>query len=253
MSPQTSDLRVSAFEPLLAPAVLRDRLPLSRAGEHAVSTSRREIEAVLTGQDDRLLVVVGPCSVHDPVAAMEYAHRLKPLADRHSDELLIVMRVYFEKPRSTGGWKGLINDPHLDGTHEVAEGLAMARRAAAGHRRARASRRLRVPGADQSALHRRRHQLGGHRRSHDREPDPSPAGLRHVHADRIQERHRRRRAGRGGWGDGGGPVPGLLRHRRRGPGMRGVHGRQRVRARDPAWRQERPELRQPSRWPRRWR
>ncbi len=127
MSPQTSDLRVSAFEPLLAPAVLRDRLPLSRAGEHAVSTSRREIEAVLTGQDDRLLVVVGPCSVHDPVAAMEYAHRLKPLADRHSDELLIVMRVYFEKPRSTGGWKGLINDPHLDGSHEVAEGLAMAR------------------------------------------------------------------------------------------------------------------------------
>ena len=127
MSPQTSDLRVSAFDPLLAPSVLRDRLPLSPAGEDAVSASRREIEAVLTGQDDRLMVVVGPCSVHDPVAAMEYARRLKPLADKHSDDLLIVMRVYFEKPRSTGGWKGLINDPHLDGTHEVAEGLAMAR------------------------------------------------------------------------------------------------------------------------------
>ncbi len=127
MSPQTSDLRVSAFDALLTPAVLRERLPLSAAGENAVSVGRRDIEAVLSGTDDRLMVVVGPCSVHDPVAAMEYARRLKPLADGHSDELLIVMRVYFEKPRSTGGWKGLINDPHLDGSHEVAEGLAMAR------------------------------------------------------------------------------------------------------------------------------
>ena len=128
MSPQTSDLRISSFDPLLTPAVLRDRLPLSAGGENAVATSRRAIEAVLTGEDDRLMVVVGPCSVHDPEAAMEYARRLKSLADRHADDLLIVMRVYFEKPRSTGGWKGLINDPHLDGTHEVAEGLAMARR-----------------------------------------------------------------------------------------------------------------------------
>jgi 3-deoxy-7-phosphoheptulonate synthase len=127
MSPQTSDLRISAFDPLLAPSVLRDRLPLTTAGEGAVSASRQEIEAILTGQDDRLMVVVGPCSVHDPVAALEYARRLKPLADKHSQDLLIVMRVYFEKPRSTGGWKGLINDPRLDGTHDVAEGLAIAR------------------------------------------------------------------------------------------------------------------------------
>lgn len=127
MSPQTSDLRISGFEPLLSPAVLRDALPLTRAGEDAVSASRREIEAVLTGNDDRLLVVVGPCSVHDPVAALEYARRLAPLAREYADDLLVVMRVYFEKPRSTGGWKGLINDPHLDGTHDVAQGLQMAR------------------------------------------------------------------------------------------------------------------------------
>ncbi|SDO39149.1 3-deoxy-D-arabinoheptulosonate-7-phosphate synthase [Nakamurella panacisegetis] len=127
MSPQTSDLRISSFEPLLSPAVLRDALPLSAAGENSVSASRREVEAILTGTDDRLLVVVGPCSVHDPVAALDYARRLAPLAREHADALLIVMRVYFEKPRSTGGWKGLINDPHLDGTHDVAQGLRMAR------------------------------------------------------------------------------------------------------------------------------
>ncbi|MET3804308.1 3-deoxy-7-phosphoheptulonate synthase [Nakamurella sp. UYEF19] len=127
MSPQTSDLRISSFEPLLSPSVLREMLPLSAAGENSVAASRREIEAVLNGEDDRLMVVVGPCSVHDPVAALEYAGRLAPLAREHTDDLLIVMRVYFEKPRSTGGWKGLINDPHLDGTHDVAEGLRMAR------------------------------------------------------------------------------------------------------------------------------
>lgn len=124
---KTHDLRIRGFEPLPSPADLRARLPLGTEVEGLVTSSRREIEAVLNGEDDRLLVVVGPCSVHDPEAALEYARRLVAEAERHADRLLIVMRVYFEKPRTVAGWKGLINDPHLDGTHRVAEGLELAR------------------------------------------------------------------------------------------------------------------------------
>ncbi|PJJ61457.1 3-deoxy-D-arabinoheptulosonate-7-phosphate synthase [Compostimonas suwonensis] len=124
----TNDLRVTSFEALPSPAELRDELPLTAAHQDLVSASRAAVEAIVRGDDDRLLVVVGPCSVHDPVAALEYARRLAPIAQRHNDRLLIVMRVYFEKPRSTGGWKGLINDPYLDGSHRVADGLRIARK-----------------------------------------------------------------------------------------------------------------------------
>jgi 3-deoxy-7-phosphoheptulonate synthase len=124
----TRDVRVTRIEPLPSPRHLRDSMPLGEVREAFVERSRAEVAAVLRGDDPRLLVVVGPCSVHDPEAALEYARRLAVVAERHRDRLLVVMRVYFEKPRSTGGWKGLINDPHLDGTHRVAEGLAMARR-----------------------------------------------------------------------------------------------------------------------------
>ncbi|GAB3614033.1 3-deoxy-7-phosphoheptulonate synthase [Humibacter ginsengisoli] len=127
-TPSTSNTRVVALEPLPTPAEVRAELPLSADAASLVARSRREIEAVLRGDDPRLLAVVGPCSVHDPDAALDYARRLAVLAREHGDDLLVVMRVYFEKPRSTGGWKGLINDPHLDGTHRVAEGLRMARR-----------------------------------------------------------------------------------------------------------------------------
>jgi 3-deoxy-7-phosphoheptulonate synthase len=128
MNPTTSDTRVVSIEALPTPAEVRAELPLSDSAAALVETSRAEIEAVLRGDDPRLLVVVGPCSVHDPDAALDYARRLAVVAAQHRDDLLIVMRVYFEKPRSTGGWKGLINDPYLDGTHRVAEGLRMARR-----------------------------------------------------------------------------------------------------------------------------
>ncbi|MDO9394956.1 MAG: 3-deoxy-7-phosphoheptulonate synthase, partial [Herbiconiux sp.] len=123
----TDDLRVTRFEPLPTPAELHAELPLSAANEALVAGTRQQIEAILRGDDPRLLLVVGPCSVHDPAAALEYARRLAPVAARVADRALVVMRVYFEKPRSTGGWKGLINDPGLDGSHRVAEGLRVAR------------------------------------------------------------------------------------------------------------------------------
>jgi 3-deoxy-7-phosphoheptulonate synthase len=125
---KTRDLRVANIRPLVSPAILREQLTLSRMASEAVSRSREEILRVLNGNDDRLVVVVGPCSIHDPSAALEYAGRLKELSEELATDLCIVMRVYFEKPRSTVGWKGLINDPHLDGSFAVNEGLYTARR-----------------------------------------------------------------------------------------------------------------------------
>jgi 3-deoxy-7-phosphoheptulonate synthase len=126
--PRVSDTRVVAYEPLLSPAALLDELPLSDAMAAGVERSRIEVRAVLDRTDDRLLVVAGPCSVHDPVPALDYAGRLAGLRDRFADELLVVMRVYFEKPRTVTGWKGLINDPRMDGSHDVHLGLRLARR-----------------------------------------------------------------------------------------------------------------------------
>lgn len=127
MRPQTSDLRIRTARPLLSPAILEEDLPLGEAGAALVHRARREIGDILSGRDDRLIVVVGPCSIHDPAAALDYAKQLKPLADRFARDLLIVMRVYFEKPRTVVGWKGLINDPDLDGSFMVNKGLRLAR------------------------------------------------------------------------------------------------------------------------------
>ncbi len=124
---QTDDLRISGIKPLISPAVLSHHLPLSKTASQIVATSRQESENILKGKDDRLMVVVGPCSIHDPGAAIEYATRLKETSQRFTDDLLIVMRVYFEKPRTTVGWKGLINDPHLDGSFDINHGLHIAR------------------------------------------------------------------------------------------------------------------------------
>lgn len=128
MHQPTSDLRIRAQKPLIAPAVLEDELPLSESGAALIARTRREIAAIITGADDRLLVVVGPCSIHDPVAALEYSAQLRMAADRHARDLLIVMRVYFEKPRTVVGWKGLINDPLLNETYHINTGLRLARR-----------------------------------------------------------------------------------------------------------------------------
>ncbi|SDE41713.1 3-deoxy-7-phosphoheptulonate synthase [Auraticoccus monumenti] len=124
----TADLRVTELSPLPAPDALLADLPVSPSGRAAVERGRSEVAAVLDGLDDRLLVVVGPCSIHDVTAGLEYADRLASLAGTLRDDLLVVMRTYFEKPRTTVGWKGLVNDPHLDGSHDIATGIATARR-----------------------------------------------------------------------------------------------------------------------------
>ena len=128
MHQRTSDLRIRAQKPLIAPAVLEEEIPLSDEGAELVARTRREVASIVTGTDDRLLVVVGPCSIHDPEAALEYAGRLREAAALHPSELLIVMRVYFEKPRTVIGWKGLINDPQLDGSYQINAGLRLARK-----------------------------------------------------------------------------------------------------------------------------
>jgi 3-deoxy-7-phosphoheptulonate synthase len=127
------DQRIAQVVPLMSPALLHHELPLTAELHDGVLESRRQVEAVLNQdglnrRDRRLLVIAGPCSVHDPAAAAEYADRLRAQADRFADDLLIVMRVYFEKPRSTVGWKGFINDPALDGTGDVSTGLRLARK-----------------------------------------------------------------------------------------------------------------------------
>jgi 3-deoxy-7-phosphoheptulonate synthase len=124
----TNNLRVTETVPLPSPNSLKERFPITERAASSVTTARREIEAVLSGADSRAIVIVGPCSIHDPVAAIEYAERLRRLQLQLSDDLLIVMRAYFEKPRTTTGWKGLINDPHLDGTRDVQTGLQHARK-----------------------------------------------------------------------------------------------------------------------------
>ena len=126
-STSTSDRRVRSFRSIPSPDTIRAELPLTSRRALRVQADRDETAAILAGRDDRLLVVVGPCSVHDPIAALDYARRLAPLADDYADRLKIVMRVYFEKPRTTVGWKGLINDPGMDGTYDVERGLRTAR------------------------------------------------------------------------------------------------------------------------------
>ena len=127
MAPHTDDLRIRKLEPLTPPAQLIAELPCDDIVSETVANSRQALHEILHGRDDRLAVVIGPCSIHDPVAAIEYAQRLRPLRDALGADLEIVMRVYFEKPRTTVGWKGLINDPDLDGSFRINDGLRLAR------------------------------------------------------------------------------------------------------------------------------
>jgi len=125
---QTDDLRIEAIREVVAPAEVLKTHPITDQASETVAKTREAVHNILHGKDDRLLVIIGPCSIHDPVAALEYAKRLKDIRQELSDDLLIIMRVYFEKPRTTVGWKGLINDPHLNGSFEINEGLSLARK-----------------------------------------------------------------------------------------------------------------------------
>lgn len=122
------NINVASQEPLITPEALKAEMPLTGKAAETVENGRQAIYDILDGKDHRMFVVVGPCSIHDPKAALEYARKLKKLADEVSDTLLIVMRVYFEKPRTTVGWKGLINDPHLNDTFDIEQGLHIGRR-----------------------------------------------------------------------------------------------------------------------------
>ncbi|MCJ8502716.1 3-deoxy-7-phosphoheptulonate synthase [Desulfatitalea alkaliphila] len=125
---KTYDVRVREFTPLIAPDALKEELPINEASAETVMQGRKVIQEIITRKDPRLMVITGPCSIHDETAAMEYAERLAALQRKVADRLYLVMRVYFEKPRTTVGWKGLINDPHLDGSYDMVTGLKRARK-----------------------------------------------------------------------------------------------------------------------------
>ncbi len=125
---KTDNLRIRGTQEVIPAAALHERLPITQTAAKTVFETRQQIHRILHGEDDRLLVVIGPCSVHDPEAAMEYASRLLAVKKQLADDLLIVMRVYFEKPRTTVGWKGLINDPNLDNSFKINKGLELARK-----------------------------------------------------------------------------------------------------------------------------
>jgi 3-deoxy-7-phosphoheptulonate synthase len=124
---RTNNLNIKGFTEVVAPAELKQVFPQSEASSEFVAKSRQQIIDILTNRDKRLMLVVGPCSIHDPTGALDYARRLAKLSSELKDKLLLVMRVYFEKPRTTVGWKGLINDPDLNGTHQISKGLGVAR------------------------------------------------------------------------------------------------------------------------------
>lgn len=127
MMHKTDDLRIASIKAVTSPAEICEDVPISEKAATTVYETRQAIHNILIGKDDRLMLVIGPCSIHDTVAAVEYASRLQPLMEELKDDLLIVMRVYFEKPRTTVGWKGLINDPDLDGSFHINKGLRLAR------------------------------------------------------------------------------------------------------------------------------
>ncbi|MCH3915982.1 MAG: 3-deoxy-7-phosphoheptulonate synthase [Spirochaetia bacterium] len=127
MSTGNIDIRIKSYEPLITPAQLNKKFPLTKELEAKIRESRATVNAILKGEDKRLLAIVGPCSIHDPKAAREYASKLKVLSDSLQDEIFIVMRTYFEKPRTVGGWKGLIVDPDMDHSYKIGKGLEVAR------------------------------------------------------------------------------------------------------------------------------
>ncbi len=128
MFQRTDDLRITEVRPLIPPAILIEEIPVSERASNVIADARAAVAEILAGRDPRFVVIAGPCSIHDTRAALEYAERLKALADRYAGHLLVLMRSYFEKPRTSVGWKGLINDPDLDESYHINKGLRLARR-----------------------------------------------------------------------------------------------------------------------------
>ncbi len=189
------DRRIERVVELLPPAALLEELPAGRCARP------RQWSAAARRSPRCSTATTTACSSSSARAASttprpRWSTRIAspPPRPTSDDDLLVAMRVYFEKPRTTIGWKGLINDPHLDGSGDVNSGLRMARQLAAGGARRRPAGRLRVPRSDHAAVHLRHRRLGGDRRAHEREPDPPPARLRPLDADRVQEPNRRQRA-----------------------------------------------------------
>ena len=219
---QTDDERIKDITVLPPPEHLIRFFPIRGTPvETLIADTRQRIHNIMAGKDDRLLVVIGPCSIHDPAAALEYARRLLEAArDKYAGTLEIVMRVYFEKPRTTVGWKGLINDPYLDESFRIDEGLRIARQLLIEHQPAGPAGRQRVPRRDLAAVHRRPDLLGRDRRAHHRKPGAPRTGLGPVGADRLQERHRRQHPHRHRRHPGGGARPPLPVGAQERPGRR---------------------------------
>ena len=179
---QTDDQRIKDITVLPPPEHLIRFFPIQGTPvEKLITHTRKTIHNIMHGRDDRLLVVIGPCSIHDPAAAIDYARRLQPLREKYADTLELVMRVYFEKPRTTVGWKGLINDPYLDESYRIDEGLRIARQLLI------EINRLGLPAGSEflDAIS-----------PHDREPSASRIGVWHFCPDRFQERHGRQHQNR---------------------------------------------------------
>jgi 3-deoxy-D-arabino-heptulosonate 7-phosphate (DAHP) synthase len=217
MLKSTDDLRITNIQPLTTPIEVMREHPRTDAATRTVLAARHDFHNILTGQDDRLAVVVGPCSIHDPKAAIEYAKLLAPLREKLGDRLEIIMRVYFEKPRTTVGWKGLINDPNLDGSFNINQGLHTARALLL------EVNNLGLPAACEFLdMTTPQYILGRYWRTHHRKPDSPRTVLRPFLPRWLQERHRWQRQDRPrrcALGLPAAPFPGSnqgwpLRHRR---------------------------------------
>ena len=191
---RTQDLHVKEIVRLLTPRELKAQSPTTEAANATVARSRERVVRILRREDPRLLVVIGPCSIHDEKGALDYATRLNALREEFADRLEIVMRVYFEKPRTTIGWKGLINDPHLDGSQDIETGLKIARRLLLD------ITGLGLPAAtefldpDRAAIHRRLDHVGGDWRAHDGIANSPRDGQRPFNAGRFEKQHGRQPA-----------------------------------------------------------
>ena len=191
MTTNTDDLRIQDVQELRLPEQVIGQVPVSAAAADTVTGARDAVRRIIAGTDDRIVVVVGPCSIHDPEAARDYAAQLNEVRQRHENDLCIIMRVYFEKPRTTVGWKGLINDPAMDNSFQINRGLELARSLLLAVNEMGLAAGCRIPRSDQPAVHCRSGGLGRDRRAHH----PESQGHRELASGLscpvgVQERYR---------------------------------------------------------------